>query len=264
MNEPILPAKMLRLKPVTSTAVSSTSDPTSSRSFEVSETSSHTASPPSPRSEVRRHPERASYHRELIHEILDAGKVCHVGFVHQGEPVVIPMGYGRQGDFLVLHGAKNSRALQTLAAGAAAAVAVTHLDGLVLARSTFHHSMNYRSVVILGRGEEITDPREKCGALDALVEHLVPGRSGEVRPSSSAELAATLLIRLPITEASAKIRIGGPADAKGDRDPQVWAGVVPLSLAAGSPVPDDLTDEGLMPPASVARLLDESAVAKAV
>lgn len=185
---------------------------------------------------IRQHPERASYDRAAIDAILDEGLICHVGVVVDGRPVVIPMAYARDGERLLLHGGRTSRLIQALVDGAPACVTVTHLDGLVLARSTLQHSMNYRSVVVMGSGAEITDDAAKRSALDAIVEHLVPGRTTEVRPPSPKEIDTTVVVALPLDAASAKMRAGPPKDAPEDVDPAVWAGVLPLSLAAGAPV----------------------------
>ncbi len=205
------------------------------------------ATPPSPRTTVRRLPKRAAYDPATIHAILDEGLVCHVGFVHEGQPYVIPTNYARWGEQLVIHGAAVSRLLRTLAEGVPVCVTVTLVDGLVLARSAFHHSTNYRSVVILGTAQEITDGSERLEALRAFVEHVLPGRWNEVRPPSESELRATLVLKLPITEASAKIRTGPPVDDEDDYALPCWAGVVPLALTAGAPVPDGRLGAGIAP-----------------
>jgi hypothetical protein len=191
----------------------------------------------SERATVRRVSKRGAYDRDTIHQILDAGVVCHVGFVDGGQPYVIPMAYARQGDRLLLHGSVLSRLMRTLAGGVPVCATVTHLDALVLARSWFHHSMNYRSVVVLGTARAITDDDEKMAALAALVEHLVPGRAAGSRAPTDKELAATDVLALPIDEASAKIRSGPPSDPAEDLALDVWAGVVPLVLEAGEPIP---------------------------
>jgi hypothetical protein len=187
---------------------------------------------------VRRLPERGRYDRETVHAILDEGLVAHVGFLDQGRPVVVPMAYGRAGESLLLHAASSSRVARVLAAGADCCVAVTLLDGLVLARSAFHHSMNYRSVVLFGRAAAVVDREEKLAGLEALVEHLAPGRWDSLRPVHEKELHATALLRLPLQEASAKIRTGPPKDDEEDLSFPVWAGVVPLSLSPGTPEGD--------------------------
>ena len=190
------------------------------------------------RTQVRRLPKRARYDRETICAILDEGFVCHVGFLEGGEPVVIPTNYAREGDRLLLHGASASRMLRTLAQGVPACLAVTLLDGLVLARSAFHHSVNYRSVVIFGRGTTIEDEAGKLAALRAFMQRLLPGRWDEVRPPNSQELKATLVLSFPIDEASAKVRTGPPLDDEADYALPVWAGVIPLKLTRGEPVTD--------------------------
>lgn len=190
---------------------------------------------PTDRTRVRRLAERGRYDRATIHEVLDEAYIAHVGFVVDGEPRVLPMTYGRIGDVLYLHGAAGNAMLRA-SSGAAVCVTVTLLDGLVLARSAFHHSMNHRSVVLLGTATKVDDDAEKRRALDAVVEHVLPGRSQVARPTSDAELRKTLVLRLPIEEGSAKVRTGGPADEPEDMDLPVWAGVVPLRLVAGAPV----------------------------
>ncbi len=193
---------------------------------------------PTPRSSVRRLPDRARYDRATVDAILDEGLVCHVGFVDEGQPYVIPSSYARQGDRLVLHGSAASRMLKVLSAGASACVTVTLLDGLVLARSGFHHSMNYRSVVVLGRAVEIDDPAEKRRALEAIVENVAPGRATSVRPPNDKELRATRVVAIPLDEASAKVRTGPPKDDEEDYALPVWAGELPLRLEPLAPVAD--------------------------
>jgi nitroimidazol reductase NimA-like FMN-containing flavoprotein (pyridoxamine 5'-phosphate oxidase superfamily) len=195
---------------------------------------------PTDRTSVRRLPQRASYDRALVYRILDEGFVCHVGFVADGKPFAIPTAYGRSGDVLYLHGAKASRMLKALAAGAEACVTVTLVDGLVLARSAFHHSLNYRSVVVFGRASEVEDPREKLAAMRAFSEQLIPGRWAEVREPNERELAATLVLSLPLAEASAKVRVGAPVDDEEDLSLPVWAGELPLHTVASDPVRDPL------------------------
>ena len=205
------------------------------------------------RSQVRRQRERGKYDGETVLEVLREGLVCHVGLVQEGSPFVIPMGYGLWEEKLVLHGSTKSRLLQARAAGAETCVTVTLLDGLVLARSTFHHSMNYRSVVILGRGQEVVEPERKAAALESLVEHLVPGRSQDARAADAKELAATTVVTVSLEEASAKVRTGPPSDAAKDRDLPIWAGVVPLAAGYGTPEADALTDPALPLPEYLAR-----------
>ncbi|MFJ9567462.1 pyridoxamine 5'-phosphate oxidase family protein [Streptomyces fuscichromogenes] len=183
--------------------------------------------------------ERASYDRELVHAVLDEGYLCHLGFVRDGAPVVLPTLYGRVGEVLYLHGSTGSRPLRMTGQadpGLAVCVTVTHVDGLVLARSAFHHSVNYRSVVVHGIARQVTDPEEKRRALDALVDHVVPGRAADSRPADKKELAATAVIRLDLTEVSAKTRTGGANDDPEDLGLPHWAGVLPLRKGYGTPV----------------------------
>jgi nitroimidazol reductase NimA-like FMN-containing flavoprotein (pyridoxamine 5'-phosphate oxidase superfamily) len=208
-------------------------------------------SSPTPRSTVRRLPDRARYDRASVDAILDEGLVCHVGFMDDGQAYVIPSAYARQGDRLVLHGSAASRMLKVLAAGAPACVTVTLLDGLVLARSQFHHSMNYRSAVVLGRATEIVDPGEKRRALQAIVEHVAPGRAGSVRPPNEKELAATRVVAIPLDEASAKVRTGPPKDDEEDYALPVWAGELPLRLEPRAPVADPHPGPAIPPPPHV-------------
>ena len=208
---------------------------------------------PTPRTTFRRRSNRGSYDRALIYSILDEGLVCHVGFMAGGEPYVVPTTYARVDDRLYLHGALASHMLRTLSEGVSVCVTVTLLDGLVLARSAFHHSMNYRSVMIFGTARVITDREERRRAFDALLDHMVPGRHTATRPPDEQEDKATLLLALPITEASAKLRTGPPIDAEEDYALSYWAGVLPLTLAAGTPVPDERLAPGTPVPAEVAR-----------
>ena len=194
--------------------------------------------PPSPRAQVRRLPERGAYDRQTIDAILDEGLVCHVGLSSEGQPFVLPMNFGRDGDRLLLHGSAASRLMRGLAAGSPACFTVTLLDGLVLARSAFHHSMNFRSVVLFGRATPIEDPAGKTAALRVISEHLLPGRWDAVRLPNVRELAATTVVEVPIEEASAKIRTGPPRDDPEDLAWPVWAGVLPLALLPGEPVSD--------------------------
>jgi len=211
---------------------------------------------PTRRTTVRRNAKRGAYDREVGNAILDAGVVAHVGFLHEGQPYVIPMSYARDGHRLLLHGAGGSRLMRTLASGAPACVTVTLLDGIVLARSVFHHSMNYRSVVALGSAKKL-EGAEKAAALETLVEGLVPGRSREARGPDRAELAATMILAFPLDEVSAKARSGPPADDPADVELPIWAGTIPLTLRAGpaEPAPDA---GGIEMPPSVRRYLDES------
>lgn len=207
---------------------------------------------PSDRATVRRLPERARYERRQIEAILDEGLICHLGFVGDGgTPVVIPTTYARDGDHLVVHGSPASRMLRVGRAGADVCLTVTLIDGMVLARSTFHHSMNYRSVVVFGRATEVTDLEEKARLLDLLVEHLVPGRTASARGGNEKELRGTLVLRLPLDEASAKIRTGPPVDDDEDMALPVWAGVIPVGLSPGAPIADSQLDAGIAEPGHV-------------
>jgi nitroimidazol reductase NimA-like FMN-containing flavoprotein (pyridoxamine 5'-phosphate oxidase superfamily) len=202
------------------------------------------------RTRVRRLPERAAYDRPTVHAILDEGFVCHVGFVVDGQPYVVPTGYARVGDILYLHGSTGSRL--GLRPGMDVCVTVTLLDGLVLARSAFHHSMNYRSVMVLGRTRPVAEPQEKEAALAALVEHIVPGRSAEVRGADRRELAATAVLAVPLVEVSAKVRTGPPRDDDPDYALPIWAGVLPLALTPGRPDADPRLDPSVGLPSHVA------------
>jgi len=190
------------------------------------------------RTRVKRLPNRGAYDRETIYAILDEAFICHVGYVLDGQPYVIPTGYARIGDDLYIHGSSASRMLRNLAQGVDVCVTVTLVDGLVLARSAFHHSINYRSVVVLGRATLVEDAAEKDKALEAFTEHIIPGRWPEIRWPSELELKATSVLKLPIEEASAKIRVGDPKDDEEDYAMDVWAGVLPLELKPGTPQPD--------------------------
>ena len=194
--------------------------------------------PQTQRTTLKRLPQRGSYDRETIEAILDEGFICHVGFVSEGKPFVIPTGYARVGDRLILHGSQASRMLRTLAQGVDVCATITLIDGLVLARSAFHHSMNYRSVVVFGRASVVDDPEEKVAALRALSEHMIPGRWDDVREPNELEMKQTTVLSLPLTEASAKVRIGPPLDDEEDYKLPVWAGVIPLQLVADEPIDD--------------------------
>ena len=191
------------------------------------------------RTTVKRLPKRGQYDRETINAILDEAFICHVGFVVDGQPYVIPTGFARVGDDVYIHGSSASRMLKNLSQGINVCVTMTLIDGLVLARSAFHHSVNYRSVVVLGNAQLVDDDDEKNRALEALTEHIVPGRWADVRWPTALELKATTVLKLAIDEASAKVRTGGPIDDEEDYSMDVWAGVLPLSLATGEPVADD-------------------------
>lgn len=203
---------------------------------------------------VRRAPERGTDDRGVVDAILDAGFVCHLGYLVEDRPVVVPTLYGRDGDHLVLHGSAASRAMRTGAAGLPVCVTVTLVDGLVLARSAFHHSANYRSVVVHGDAEVVADADDEVAALRVLTEHVAPGRWAEVRWPTPAELRATTVLRVPLDAAIAKVRDGGVDDDPADLDLPVWAGVVPLATAYGAPEPDPALDPRLTarPPASAA------------
>lgn len=207
--------------------------------------------PRSARTFVKRLPKRASYDSAVIHAILDEGLVCHVGFAVGQQAYVIPMAYARVGDRLLLHGSKKSRLMRALGAGRDVCVTVTLFDALVLAKSVFHHSMNYRSVCVFGRARRVAGAKARAAALEALVEHLVPGRSGEARAPNARELAATELVEVPIEEASAKIRTGPPLDDEGDLDLPVWAGVLPANIRWGPAIATPLNGPAVTVPTYV-------------
>jgi nitroimidazol reductase NimA-like FMN-containing flavoprotein (pyridoxamine 5'-phosphate oxidase superfamily) len=208
---------------------------------------------PTERTTVRRLAARGRYEREQIDDILDAAPICHVGFVAEHGPVVLPTIHARVGDTLYLHGSPVSAMLRAVD-GAQLCVTATLLDGFVLARSAFHHSMNYRSVVVFGRAREVTDAAEKERALNAVVEHVARGRTRELRPMTRKEIAATRVMALPLDEASAKVRTGPPIDDDEDVASGVWAGVLPVSLTARAPEPDEHTPSGAATPAAVEAL----------
>jgi nitroimidazol reductase NimA-like FMN-containing flavoprotein (pyridoxamine 5'-phosphate oxidase superfamily) len=193
---------------------------------------------PTPRTRVVREAQRGVYDRETVYRILDEGFLCHVGFVVDGQPFVIPTSYGRKEDSLYIHGSAASRMLRQLKESVPVCLTVTLLDGLVLARSVFNHSMNYRSVVVLGKATLVDDSQEKLAALHAISEHIIPGRWAEVRQPNERELKQTSVLRLPIEEFSAKIRTGPPIDDEEDYSFPTWAGVVPLEMIAGVPIND--------------------------
>lgn len=205
------------------------------------------------RSQLRRLPKRGSHETAVIYEILDAGFLAYMGFNVAGQPFVIPTLYGRDGDKLYLHGSAASRMLHELESGVPACVTVTLVDGLVLARSAFHHSMNYRSVVAFGRARKIVAPEQKVFALRVISEHLIVGRWNDVRGPSEKELKATAVLEFSIEEASAKVRTGPPLDDEEDYGLPVWAGVVPLQLEAKAPVPDPRLSDGIEAPDYVLR-----------
>jgi nitroimidazol reductase NimA-like FMN-containing flavoprotein (pyridoxamine 5'-phosphate oxidase superfamily) len=207
-----------------------------------------TASLQSPRTTVRRLAKRGDYDRNTINAILDEALICHVGFVVDGAPVVIPTIHTRIGGTLYVHGSAASRMLRSLRDGIDACVTVTILDGLVMARSAFHHSMNYRSVVVLGKGREVVDRDEKLRVLEALVEHVCAGRMRDVRPPNEAELRQTLVLAIPLAEASAKIRTGPAVDDDEDYALPIWSGVIPLALTPSAPIDDERLVAGVSAP----------------
>jgi nitroimidazol reductase NimA-like FMN-containing flavoprotein (pyridoxamine 5'-phosphate oxidase superfamily) len=197
---------------------------------------------------IVRHPERASFDVELAHAIIDEALYCHLGLLRGSRPLVLPTIHARVEDQLYFHGSPASALLKTAGAAPQVCCTITVLDGLVLARSAFHHSMNYRSVVIFGKAREVTDVDEKARALEALVEHVISGRAGDCRAPSEREIAGTMLLALPITEASVKTRHGPPIDAPHDLELEHWAGVLPLALAAGEPIADEHVPAGTTVP----------------
>jgi nitroimidazol reductase NimA-like FMN-containing flavoprotein (pyridoxamine 5'-phosphate oxidase superfamily) len=201
---------------------------------------------PTDRTKVRRLPDRGSFDRDLIDSVIDEAYIAHVGFVVDGAPRVLPMTYGRDGDRLYLHGAVGNAMLRALTSSEVC-VTITLLDGLVLARSAFHHSMNYRCVVLLGQPRKVEDDEEKTHAFDVIVDHVLPGRSAVARPTNPSELRSTLVLELDIVEGSAKVRTGGPIDDEEDMDLAVWAGVVPLRLVPGAPEQDPAQAIGDLP-----------------
>jgi uncharacterized protein len=204
--------------------------------------------PQTRRTNLKRLPKRGHYDRDAVYGILDEGFICHVGFVVEGQPFVIPTGYARVADKLYIHGSQASRMLRTLANGVDACVTVTLVDGLVLARSAFHHSINYRSVVVFGQAAVVEDREEKLAALFAFSEQVVPGRWDDVRQPTEQELMATTVLCLPLQEASAKVRTGPPIDDEEDYELRVWAGVVPLRLVAEEPISDPRLPHGIEAP----------------
>ncbi|MEU3470491.1 pyridoxamine 5'-phosphate oxidase family protein [Streptomyces sp. NPDC048387] len=212
---------------------------------------------PTERTVPSRSRDRARYDRETVHAILDQSYLCHLGFVRDGAPVVLPTLFGRVGETLYVHGSTGSRPLRAAGKedpGLPVCLTVTHVDGLVLAKSAFHHSINYRSVVVHGTAYEVTDEAERRMALDALVDHVVPGRSADSRPANAKELAATAVIRLDLNEVSAKLRTGGPNDDAEDLDLPHWSGVVPVAPAYGTPVPAAELAPGIAVPDYVSAL----------
>jgi nitroimidazol reductase NimA-like FMN-containing flavoprotein (pyridoxamine 5'-phosphate oxidase superfamily) len=206
---------------------------------------------PTVRTKLKRLPARGSFEREAIYSILDEAFICHVGFTVDGQPFVVPTSYARVAGNLFIHGSAASRMMRTMARETDVCVTVTLIDGLVLARSAFHHSMNYRSVMILGRAKLIDDEAEKLNALKAFTEHIIPNRWSEIRPPTVNELKATVVLALPLEEASAKIRTGDPKDDEEDYALDIWAGVIPLYLTAGQPIGDRRLRTGVEAPPSV-------------
>jgi nitroimidazol reductase NimA-like FMN-containing flavoprotein (pyridoxamine 5'-phosphate oxidase superfamily) len=207
---------------------------------------------PTERTRVVREPHRGAYDRKSIYKILDEGLVCHVGFATDGQPYVIPTLFARIGDAIYFHGSAASRMLKGVSEGLAVCVTVTLTDGIVLARSVFNHSMNYRSVVALGKATLVDAPEEKLEALRAFTEKILPGRWNDARQPNEKELKATSILRLPLTEASAKIRQGPPEDDAPDRELPIWAGVIPLQLVPGAPIRDEMCDPAIPLPAYAA------------
>lgn len=203
---------------------------------------------PSARTTVKRHADRGVYDRATIESILDEATFCHVGVIVEGSPRVIPTIHARVGDTLYIHGSNASRTLGALKEGSEACIVVTLLDGLVLARSAFNHSMNYRSVLVFGAVKEVTDPDEKWNAQRALVDHVVPGRSQDARMPNEKELRQTTILAIPLDEASAKVRTGAPIDAEEDYDLPIWAGEIPLRTVPQPPIDDPRLLPGLEPP----------------
>ena len=203
---------------------------------------------PTERTKLKRIPKRGAFDRETIYKILDEAFICHVGFAVENQPFVIPTAYGRQDETLFLHGSAASRLMREMAKGIDVCVTVTLLDGLVLARSAFHHSMNYRSVVIFGTAELVENESEKHEALRLFTEHIIPNRWNEIRAPNAKELKGTTVLRLEINEASAKIRTGDPVDDAEDYELNIWAGVIPLRVEAGKPIGDANLREGISVP----------------
>lgn len=222
----------------------------------MSDSADYRAPAPSERARVRRVPKRALYERETVEAILDAARVSHLGTVRDGAPVVVPMLHARVGQLVYLHGSSASVSMRGLGSGLPACLTATLIDGLVLARSAFHHSVNYRSVVVHGHAVTVDDPDEKLRALEAFTEKVVPGRWAEVRPPSPGELKATAVLALSLAESSAKLRDDGPVDDEADYELDCWAGVIPLETALGAPIPDPRLRPGTRLSQAVSNLLD--------
>ncbi len=210
--------------------------------------------PRTEKTKLRRLPKRGSYEREVIYQILDEGFVCHVGFNLDNQPFVIPTAYARVDSVLLIHGSQASRMLRALSQGVEVCVTVTLVDGLVMARSAFHHSINYRSVVIFGVAQLVREESEKLAALRAFTEHIAPGRWNQVRPPTEQELTQTTVLSLPLQEASAKVRAGDPIDDEEDYSLDVWAGVIPLRLSVGNPEDDARLKDGINFPSYLAEI----------
>jgi nitroimidazol reductase NimA-like FMN-containing flavoprotein (pyridoxamine 5'-phosphate oxidase superfamily) len=209
--------------------------------------------PPTPRSRVKRLPDRGRYDSETVYEIIDAAAYCHVGYVIDGKPYVTPTAHWRHGNRVFWHGSSASRMLEHQAQGHEVCLTVSHIDGFVLARSGFHHSINYRAVMAFGRAEPVRGEDEKRAALDGFIERLFPGRTAEMRPATKQELKGTLVLSLELTEASAKIRTGPPKDDEEDYAAPVWAGVLPLYPSGGAPEPDPRLTPGIAVPEYLSR-----------
>jgi nitroimidazol reductase NimA-like FMN-containing flavoprotein (pyridoxamine 5'-phosphate oxidase superfamily) len=212
------------------------------------------AKPPSARTRVKRMPARGHYDRETVHAILDAGMICHVGYVVDGQPYVTPTAYWREGDRVYWHGSSASRMLRQVKGGIPVCFTVSLLDGIVLARSGFHHSLNYRAVMALGKAEAVEGEAAKLAALEAFSERLVPGRWRELRPATAQEVKATTILHMDLNEASAKLRSGPPGDEEADYALPIWAGVLPVRLMTGTPEPDPRLAPGTPVPANLAKV----------
>lgn len=203
------------------------------------------------RTRLRRLPKRGAFDRDTVNSILDEAFICHIGFTVDGQPYVIPTAFGRVDDVLYIHGSSASRMLRTLSTGVDMCFTATLIDGLVLARSAFHHSINYRSVVVLGKATLVNDAEEKNLALEAITNHIVPGRWEDVRWPTELELKATSVLMLQIEEASAKLRTGPPVDDEEDYSMNIWAGILPVELKTGDPIDDERLDNGAIPPDNI-------------
>jgi len=212
----------------------------------------------STRSRIRRLPKRGVYDKASIYQIIDAGMICHVSFVYEQQPYIIPTLYARQNNQLILHGASTSRMMMHLATGAPAAIAITHVDGMVLARSVFNHSINYRSVVLFGCGRLPVDENEEWEALRILTEHILPGRWDDVRKPNPVEMKATSVVIFDIDDASAKVRTGPPGDEEEDYALPVWAGVIPFQTVYGTPEPDSRLDSSIQMPDYLKKFIHKS------